>query len=166
MKRRGVPRPRLAALALGHIVVAHVAISMIVLSPRAGEVVPPDSEVVVFAQPTLGGVDGTTFTVAVDGRPLDPRTGGFAPRPVPVAVRVGERATVPMRDLPPGDHRLEITYQPDTDEPPHSLTVDFRVGAEPGPRSAAPKVAAIVVALILLGGFLARRRTRLAEGSS
>jgi hypothetical protein len=132
------------------LILAHVAISLLVLSPRQGETVPPDSGVVVLAQRTLGGVDGTTFTVRLDGKRLG----------VPVSIRVGQRTTVPMRGLDPGPHRLEIDYRPDVDEPGRSETVEFEVGGAGSSRLLVRVAGTAGLVLLVSGGVLLARRAR------
>jgi hypothetical protein len=138
------------------LILAHVAISLLVLSPRQGETVQPDTGIVVLAQRTLGGVDHTVFTARLDGRPLGE----------PVDIPVGDRVTIPMRGLAPGHHRLEIDYRPDLDEPTRSATVDFEVAGAGSPRGtfpgSGPARLAVLALLVLLtgGGLLLGRRAR------
>jgi hypothetical protein len=146
----GGPQVALAALPL---ILAHVAISLLVLSPRQRQTVPPDSDAVVLAQRTLGGVDATTFTVRLDGK----RLGGA------LSIRVGERITVPLRGLATGPHRLEIDYRPDVDEPGRSATVEFEVGGATGSSRLLVRVAGAAGLVLLAGGLPLVRRGRRAR---
>lgn len=126
------------------------------LSPRQGEIVPRDSEAVVLAQRTLGGVDHTVFTAQLDGRRLGS----------PVDIPVGDSVTIPLRGLAPGPHRLEIRYRPDVDEPARSATVDFTVAGVGSARrsvfgSSSPQLAVLALVVALAGGgLLLGRRAR------
>lgn len=154
---RGAARS-VVALASVPLILAHVAISLLVLSPRQGDVVIPDADALVLAQRTLGGVDHTDFTARLDGKRLDG----------PIGIRVGESVTVPLPRMEPGPHRLEITYRPDLDEPARTATVDFEVaGAGDARRDGLPgggwaRLLALAAAIALLagGGLLLRRRAR------
>ena len=134
------------------LILAHVAISLLVLSPRQGETVPPDSDAVVLAQQTLGGVNHTTFTAELDGRTLGP----------PVDIPVGDSVTIPLRGLAPGPHRLEVVYRPDIDELARSATVDFTVaGARASPPGGSVRLGVAVLAVALAGlGLLLGWRAR------
>lgn len=145
------------ALAAVPLILAHVAISLLVLSPRAGQTVAPDTDAVIVAQRTLGGVDDTTFTTRLDGE----RVGGT------VGIRVGDSVTVPLPRMAPGPHRLEIDYRPDLDEPSRTATVDFEVtGAGAGSQGLLDdglvRLLVVVAAIVLAvgGGLLLRRRAR------
>lgn len=151
------------AVAAVPLILAHVAISLLVLSPRQGDTVEPDADAVVLAQRTLGGVDHTAFTVRLDGE----QVGG------PIDVRVGDSVTIPLPRMEPGPHRLEIGYRPDVDEPARTATVDFEVAGD-RPGRAFGFVGdhpvrflglAAVILLIAEGGLLLRRRARSARAT-
>jgi hypothetical protein len=151
--------PTTASFAALPVVLAHVAVSLVVLSPRQGATVPPDSELVLLAQRTLGGVDRTTFTVQLDGHLLDPRTGRRATAGgATTRIAVGERATIPLRGLAPGAHQIEVDYRPDRDEPARATTVDFRVSADRPRALLLPVAVSASVLLAAAAGLLVRRR--------
>jgi len=60
-----------ACVSLASPAAGHVAIRVLITFPQPGERVGPHTELRVYAQPFLGGVDATTFTVELDGRPLN-----------------------------------------------------------------------------------------------
>ena len=139
------------------LILAHVAISLLVLSPRQGETVPPDSDAVVLAQRTLGGVDQTTFRAELDGRPLGS----------PVDIPVGDSVTIPLRGLAPGPHRLEVGYRPDVDEPARSATVDFTVaGAGASGQSGSVRLAVLLAVALAGFGLLIGWRARSSRSQS
>jgi hypothetical protein len=134
---------------------AHVAIRLLITSPGEGDRVRADPVVEVFAQPFLGGVDGTTFSVELDGRPLDPVTGRPASTPVETSIRVEETRSIRLHGLAEGEHTLTLTYRPDVDEPPREASVTFVVAG-----SSSLLVGGIAVGAIaaILGVLILRRR--------
>jgi hypothetical protein len=160
-RRAGGAAQGAVVLASVPLILAHVAISLLVLSPRQGDTVAPDADAVILAQRTLGGVDHTDFTVRLDGEWVDGPNG-------PIGIRVGDSVTVSLPRMEPGPHRLEIDYRPDLDEPIRTATVDFEVaGAGTSRRSGLPAssparllVLGAAMALLAGGGLLLRRRAR------
>jgi hypothetical protein len=108
-------------------VAAHLAIRLDIQAPEPDQHVDPDTEVVIFAQPTLAGVDHAAFTASLDGRPVDPVSGRPTPQPVSTEIRVSASTRIPLHGLSSGNHRFTISYRPDTDEPIKQSTVDFVV---------------------------------------
>lgn len=140
---------------------AHVAIRVLIISPNEGERVGPDTDVRLFAQPFLGGVDQTTFSVELDGGPLDPASGQPAAEAVEVPIRVEEARRIPLASLAEGSHTLTVTYRPDLDEAPQQESVTFVVGSGGTSLSlAVGGIAAAVVALVAALAFWIRKRRR------
>jgi hypothetical protein len=135
---------------------AHVAIRLLITSPGEGDRVGANFVAEVYAQPFLGGVDGTSFSVDLDGRPLDPGTGRHVSTPVETAIRVEETRSIQLHGLAEGPHTLMVTYRPDVDEPPEEASVTFIV--ERGSPLLAGGVAAAIVVAILGVWFLRIRR--------
>ncbi len=128
---------------------AHVAIVLVIVSPSEGERVGPDPAVVVSAERTAGGVDGTAFRLEVDGRVVPAYTG--------VTIRVGQQVRLPLRDLSPGRHVATVRYRPDTDQPETTNEVVFLVG-EPGGSGVPVALVMAVATVALMGGLLVWRR--------
>jgi hypothetical protein len=140
---------------------AHVPIVLLVMAPQDGQTVDPNPQIDIYAQRTLGGVDQVAYTLTLDQRPIDPASGRIsAARPTPI--RAGQHAHVPLHDLAPGQHRLELRYRPDNDEPVMGDTVAFTVRA-PGAPTKRTMIVAIGVALAAVAaatGWWARRHGR------
>lgn len=135
---------------------AHVAIRLLITSPSEGDRVGAELVAEVFAQPFLGGVDGTTFSVDLDGRPLDPGTGRHVSTPVETPIRVEETKSIRLHGLAEGEHTLMVTYRPDVDEPPEEESVTFVVvGSSP---LLAGGIAAGAIVVAILGVWFLRRR--------
>ena len=135
--------------------VAHLAIRLDIHAPQEGARVGRRVDLVIFAQPTLAGVDHTTFTVALDARPLDPTTGRTTAVPVPAIIAVSTTRTVVLDHLTPGKHQATVTYRPDVDEPLTRTSVDF-VTTSPG----TPNdrwLALLVLVAAAVGGVVAGR---------
>jgi hypothetical protein len=111
----------------------------------------------VFAQPFLGGVDGTSFSVDLDGRPLDPGTGRHVSTPVESPIRVEETRSIQLHGLAEGEHTLMVTYRPDVDQPPEEVSVTFVVEGSSPLLAGGIAAGAIVVAIVGVW-FLRRRR--------
>lgn len=107
--------------------IAHLAIRLDIRAPESRQRLGSDTDVIVFAQPTLAGVDHVSFTATLDGEALDPATGRSSSQPVPLDIRVSTSKRIPLRNLTPGAHRFTISYRPDTDEPTRETTVEFTV---------------------------------------
>jgi hypothetical protein len=135
---------------------AHVAIRLLITSPGEGDRVGADPVVQVFAQPFLGGVDGTSFSVGLDGRPFDPSTGRAASAPVETPIRVEETRSIQLHGLAQGEHTVTVTYRPDVDEPPEEASVTFVVaGSGPLPLAG---IAAGAIVVAILGVWILRMR--------
>jgi hypothetical protein len=106
---------------------AHIAILLDVRTPHPGAVLGPHGHATVVAQPTLAGVTHVIFRAAIDGNPIDPRTGRKTPHARPLAIAVSTTRRIPLCYLRAGSHRLTITYRLDTDEPPVTTAVDFSI---------------------------------------
>jgi hypothetical protein len=136
---------------------AHVPIILVITAPQTGERVGTDTELRVFAQAAIAGVEETSFTVDLDGSPLDPVSGRPAPTPVEVPIRVDETKRIPVRDLSDGEHTITVSLRPHEGEAPQQGSVQFVAGARPVGGVIAVAVVGIV-AVLLTVGFLARRR--------
>jgi len=137
-------------------VTAHLAIRLDIQAPQPDQHVGPDTEVVIFAQPTLAGVDHVAFTASLDGRPVEPTSGRLTPQPVSTEIRVSTSTRIPLRGPTPGNHRFAISYRPDTDEPMRQTPVDFVVRIRP--RSPLPWVG--LAAAVLAAGVALITRCR------
>jgi hypothetical protein len=140
---------------------AHVPIVLLVMAPQDGQTVDPNPQVVIYAQRTLGGVDQVAYTLILDQKPVDPasgRTGAAWPAPI----RAGQQAHLPLHDLAPGRHRLELRYRPDKDEPVMGDSVAFtvRAPAAPSQRTMMLAVALGLAAAAAGAGWWARRQRR------
>jgi hypothetical protein len=139
---------------------AHVPIILVITSPQMGERVGEDTELHVFAQAAIAGVEETSFTVDLDGTPLDPASGRPAGAPVEVSIRVEETRRIPVRDLPDGEHTLTVTYATHEGEAPQQGSVQFVVGRRRVGGVAAVVIGVGLVVVVLLAvRLLARRRT-------
>lgn len=137
---------------------AHVPIILVITAPQMGERVGTDTELRVFAQAAIAGVEETSFTVDLDGRPLDPASGRPAAAPVEVIIRVDETKQIPVRGLSDGEHTLTVTARPHEGEAPQQGSVQIVSGARPvGGVIALAVVGVVVVAVLLTVGFLVRR---------
>jgi hypothetical protein len=135
---------------------AHVAIRLLITSPGEGDRVGADLVAEVYAQPFLGGADGTNFSVDLDGRPLDPGTGRHVSTPVETPIRVEETRSIQLHGLAEGEHTLTVTYRPDVDEAPEEASVTFVVeGSSP---LLAGGIAAGAIAVAILGLWFLRSR--------
>ncbi|MGH2573870.1 MAG: hypothetical protein ACRDGU_10410 [Actinomycetota bacterium] len=147
-----------ASLSFASPLEAHVAIRVLITFPRPGERVGAHTELRVFAQPFLGGVDTTTFTVDLDGRALD-AAGRPSNSTPPIPIRVEETKRIPLHGLAKGDHTLTLSYRPDTDEPIQRESVTFVV--EGGGTNRLLAGAAILgAALLILAGVRSFRAPR------
>jgi hypothetical protein len=106
---------------------AHVAIRLDIRSPAPDATVDSNVSVIVVAQPTLAGVDHVAFTAALDGRPVDPRTGRRVTETRPMKIPASSSRTIPLRNLPSGRHEITLRYRPDLDEQPSVASVRFTV---------------------------------------
>lgn len=150
----------LAVALLAGPVQGHVAVILLVVAPEDGATVGPDTELVVRAQPALNGVEETSFTVALDGRPLDPSTGRPGERGPSIPIRLHETKRIPLRGLEPGAHRVTVTYRSDVHAAPRENTVVFTVAET---ASWVVPVASVLATALLLGLTTAvfwLRRTR------
>jgi hypothetical protein len=137
---------------------AHVPIILVITSPQVGERVGTETELGVFAQAAIAGVEETSFTVDLDGRPLDPVSGLPAPVPVMVPIRVDQTKRIPVRDLADGEHTLTVTSQPHEGEPPQQGSVRFVAGTRGVGGVVAPALGiGAILAMLLTVGLLARR---------
>lgn len=161
MKRTALGLVLAVALLAGP-VRAHVAIILLVVAPEDGATLGPDTELVVRAQPALNGVEETSFTVTLDGRPLDPGTGRLADDTRPIPIRLHETERIPLRGLEPGPHRVTVTYRPDVDAAPRKETVVFSVT---DPMSWVVPVASVAATVFLLGLTTAAFRLRRVRAS-
>lgn len=139
---------------------AHLAIRLDIRSPEDGAKVGRHTELVIFAQPTLAGVDHTLFTVSLDGRPIDPVTGKAAAEDGQGTIAVSTTHRVPL-DLTSGRHHVVVEYRPDIDEPPRQVSVDFEVRVGKSAPWANALIAAAV--MVLVATFVAVRRVRRAH---
>lgn len=137
---------------------AHLAIRLDLMAPQDGQRIDPPVDVEVVARPMLLGVPQTTFTMRLDGQPLDPATGLPAASPVATPIRVNQTRRIRLGSLPAGQHTLEVSYRPDQDAPVTTSRVTFTVT----PHRALPAIwpAAGLAGLLGLAaaGLLARRR--------
>ena len=149
----------LLALSLGAPALAHVAIRLDIVSPQNGERVEGSPILRIAAAQTLGGVEGTTFAVRVDGRAIDPVTGRAVPKLRFVPIGANETVDVPLRDLSSGTHVAAIRYRPDEDEAPVEKKVSFIVAAgdDPGPILPLALAGVAVVALAAAGWLRSHR---------
>jgi hypothetical protein len=128
---------------------AHVAIVLTIVEPSAGEEVGPDVAVVIHAQPTIGGVDSTRFTLEADGRALPAQTDRV--------IRVNEDVRVRLTGLAPGRHVVTVRYRPHVDEPETTNEVAFVV-REPGDRGLPISLVAALAVVAVVGGLVVWRR--------
>jgi hypothetical protein len=126
-----------------------VAIVLTIVEPAAGAEVGPDLTIVIHAQPTIGGVDSTRYTLQVDGRAVAGRTDQV--------IRVNQDVRVAVTGLAPGRHVATIRYRPDTDEPETTNEVAFVVRDAGDEGLPIPLVAALA-GVALVGGFTLWRR--------
>lgn len=77
----------------------------------------------IYAQRMLLGADQTTYTIALDQRPIDPANGPGRRG----QIRAGQQVRLPLHALSPGEHGLTLTYWPDRDEPAQTTGVAFTV---------------------------------------
>jgi hypothetical protein len=129
----------------------HVAIRVLITFPQPGERVGPHTELRVYAQPFLGGVDATTFTVELDGRPLN-AVGRLMRVATPISIRIEETKRIPLHDLSEGDHTVTLSYRPDTDEPAAGGSVTFVVD-KGGPSRVLVAAAIVGAAILVLAGL-------------
>jgi hypothetical protein len=128
---------------------AHVAIVLTIVEPAAGAEVEPDVTIVIHAQPTIGGVDSTRFTLDVDGRAVPGQTDRL--------IRVNQDVRVPLTGLTTGRHVATIRYRPHTDEPETTNEVAFVV-REPGGEGLPISLVAALAGVALVGGLVVWRR--------
>ena len=128
---------------------AHVAIVLTIVEPSAGEEVAAEVTIVVHAQPTIGGVDATRFTLEVDGRAL--------PGQVDRLIRVNQNVRIPVTGLTPGRHLATVRYRPDVDEPEATNEVAFVV-REPGDEGLPVPLVAALAGVAVVGGLILWRR--------
>lgn len=128
---------------------AHVAIVLTIVEPSTGQEVGADVTIVVHAQPTIGGVDSTRFTLEMDSRALP----GQVDRPI----RVNQDVRIPVTGLAPGRHVATVRYRPDVDEPETSNEVAFVV-REPGDEGLPVPLVAALAGVAVLGGVIVWRR--------
>lgn len=88
-------------------------IVLLVLAPEAGQSVGADPLVVIYVQPTLGGIDQVAYTLTLDQRPVDPDSGRHVAHAIDHIVV--ERYWIWMNLPTDGTPRLETMnsmYQP------------------------------------------------------
>lgn len=139
---------------------AHLAIRLDIRAPEDGAKVGPHSELVVYAQPTLAGVDHTSFRVILDGHSIDPATGKPTSDDTTTNIEVSTSRRTPL-DLSPGTHRIAIEYRPDIDEPVRDVSVDFTVRPTKSTRWADALIAGAV--MVVVATFVGVRRVRRAH---
>jgi len=136
---------------------AHLAIRLDIRTPEDGAKVGPHFELEVYAQPTLAGVDHTTYRVIVDGRSIDPATGKPTSNDTVTNIEVSTSRRTPLT-LSPGSHHLAVEYRPDIDEPVRDVSIDFTVRTNKSTRWADALIAGAV--MIAVATFVAVRRVR------
>lgn len=139
---------------------AHLAIRLDIRSPEDGGKVGPRTELVVYAQPTLAGVDHTTYRVILDGHAIDPATGKRTSDDVDTNIEVSTSKRTPL-NLSPGKHHLAVEYRPDIDEPVRDVSVDFTVRTPKSNKWANALIAGAV--MVIVATFVAVRRVRRAH---
>jgi len=139
---------------------AHLAIRLDIRAPEDGSKVGPHTDLVVYAQPTLAGVDHTTYRVIVDGKSLDPKTGRPTSDDTVTNIEVSTSVRTPL-SLAPGTHHLAVEYRPDIDEPVRDVSIDFTVRATKSTRWADALIAGAV--MVAVATFVAVRRVRRAH---
>jgi hypothetical protein len=139
---------------------AHLAIRLDIRDPGDGAKVGRHTSLVIFAQPTLAGVDHTTFSVMVDTRPIDPDTGKPVDHDKQGTIAVSTTRRIPLM-LTAGRHHVTVEYRPDIDEPPRQVSVDVEVHPSKPARWANALIAAAV--MVLVATVVAVRRVRRAH---
>lgn len=137
---------------------AHLAIRLDIRAPEEGSKVGTRSELEVYAQPTLAGVDHTTFRVIVDGKTVDANTGRPTSGDGTTNIAVMTTHRTPL-NLAPGHHQVAVEYRPDIDEPVQQTKVDFQVRAPAKSSKWADALIAGAV-MIAVATFVAVRRVR------
>jgi len=138
---------------------AHIAIRLDFRSPQAGARIGPNSEAVIFAQPTLAGVSQVAFAATLDRQPIDPISGRLLAQEHPTVIHAGSEVRIPLRRLHAGPHRVDITYRPDVDEPITRNTVEFTVRAPESSRAEIVLIIAVLVAMAAVASALLIRRS-------
>jgi len=139
---------------------AHIVIRLDIRAPQPGALVGRDTDVVIYAQPMLAGVQETTFLVSLDGHSIDPVSGQRQPQPVPTVIRVLSAVRVPLRGLAAGPHLLTVSYQPDLHMLLMTASVSFRVGARGSHGALFLALGGVAgVAVLTAGLFVLRRRS-------
>jgi len=110
---------------------AHLAIRVDIRYPPPEARVGSDLDAILFAQPTLAGVAQTTYTLSLDGHPIDPASGRPESQVMASVIRVNTEVRVPLRHLSRGHHELVVAYRPDVDMPVFKTSVGFSVGGRP-----------------------------------
>jgi hypothetical protein len=139
---------------------AHLAIRLDIRAPEDGSTVGPHTDLVVYAQPTLAGVDHTTYRVILDGKSIDPTTGRPTSNETVTNIEVSTSHRTPL-SLAPGTHHLAVEYRPDIDEPVRDVSIDFTVRKTKSTRWADALIAGAV--MVAVGTFVAVRRVRRAH---
>ena len=139
---------------------AHLAIRLDIRAPEDGSKIGPHSELVVYAQPTLAGVDHTTYRVILDGKSIDPVTGRPTSDDTTTNIEVSTSRRTPL-NLTTGSHHLAIEYRPDIDEPVRDVSVDFTVRKAKSTRWADALIAGAV--MVGVATLVAVRRVRRAN---
>jgi hypothetical protein len=139
---------------------AHLAIRLDIRAPEDGSKVGPRTELEVYAQPTLAGVDHTTYRVILDGKSIDPATGKPTSNDTVTNIEVSTSRRTPLV-LTPGSHHLAVEYRPDIDEPVRDVSIDFTVRTTKSTRWADALIAGAVI--VAAATFVAVRRVRRAH---